>query len=207
MERLQNEFAAIGFYLSSHPLAAYERSLQRLGVTRAADLPALLQRGAPGRIKLAGTVIDRQERTSAKGNRFAFVQCSDQSGAFELTVFSELLGSKRNLLEPGQAVLVSADGRLDGEQVKLTAQTVEKLDDAVANAAAGLRIVISDPGRARGRCARRSKASAAAAASRWSCRCPDDSEAEVTLPGTYSIAGGLRDTIGGLPGIAQVEEI
>ena len=90
------------------------------------------------------------ERTSAKGNRFAFVQCSDQSGAFELTVFSELLGSKRNLLEPGQAVLVSADGRLDGEQVKLMAQSVEKLDDAVANAAAGLRIVISDPGGARG---------------------------------------------------------
>src|SRR5258707_7262727 len=128
-----------------YALAAYERSLERLRVTRAADLQALLMRGAPGRIKLAGTVIDRQERTSAKGNRFAFVQCSDQSGAFELTVFSELLGSKRNLLEPGQAVLVSADGRLDGEQVKLTAQSVEKLDDAVANAAAGLRIVLSDP--------------------------------------------------------------
>ena len=143
--RLQNEFSAIGFYLSSHPLAAYERSLQRLGVTRAADLAALLARGAPGRIKLAGTVIDRQERTSAKGNRFAFVQCSDQSGAFELTVFSELLGSKRNLLEAGQAVLVSVDGRLDGEQVKLTAQSVEKLDDAVANAAAGLRVLLSDP--------------------------------------------------------------
>src|SRR5947207_5686945 len=118
MERLQQEFSAIGFYLSSHPLAAYERSLARLGVTRAADLQALLQRGVSGRIKLAGTVIDRMERTSAKGNRFAFVQCSDQSGAFELTVFSELLGSKRNLLEPGQAVLVSTDGRLDGEQVK-----------------------------------------------------------------------------------------
>jgi DNA polymerase III subunit alpha len=27
------------------------------------------------------------------------------------------------------------------------------------------------------------------------------------LPGSYSIAAGLRDTIGGLPGIAQVEEI
>ena len=35
----------------------------------------------------------------------------------------------------------------------------------------------------------------------------DESEAEVTLPGTYSIAGGLRDTIGSLPGVAQVEEI
>ena len=213
MERLQNEFAAIGFYLSSHPLAAYERSLQRLGVTRAADLPLLLQRGAPGRIKLAGTIIDRQERTSAKGNRFAFVQCSDQSGAFELTVFSELLGSKRNLLEPAQAVLVTADGRLDGEQVKLTAQSVEKLDDAVANSAAGLRIVIADT-------APSTAPQAALEALRKSLEgkrgrgrvtlvvpMPDESQAEVTLPGSYSIAGGLRDTIGSLPGIALVEEI
>ncbi|MFI4999035.1 MAG: DNA polymerase III subunit alpha [Reyranellales bacterium] len=206
MERLQNEFSAIGFYLSSHPLAAYERSLQRLGVCRAADLPALLARGAPGRIKLAGTVIDRMERTSAKGNRFAFVQCSDQSGAFELTVFSELLGSKRNLLEPGQAVLVSVDGRLDGEQFKLTAQSVDKLEDAVANSAAGLRIMVSDPAalealrktldgkRGRGRVT-------------LVVPMPDDSEAEVTLPGSYSIAGGLRDAIGSLPGVTQVEEI
>ena len=206
MERLQNEFAAIGFYLSSHPLAAYERSLERLRVTRAADLQALLTRGVPGRIKLAGTVIDRQERTSAKGNRFAFVQCSDQSGAFELTVFSELLGSKRNLLEPGQAILVSADGRLDGEQVKLTAQTVEKLEDAVANAAAGLRIELSDP-------TALEPLRKALEGKRGRSRVtlvvpmPDDSEAEVTLPGSYSIAAGLRDTIGGLPGIAQVEEI
>ena len=206
MERLQNEFAAIGFYLSSHPLAAYEKSLQRLGVCRSADLVVMLSRGAPGRIKLAGTVIDRMERTSAKGNRFAFVQCSDQSGAFEFMVFSELLGSKRDLLEAGQAVLVSVDGRLDGEQVKLLAQSVDKLEDAVANSAAGLRIVLSDPvalealrktlegKRGRGRVT-------------LVVPMPDESEAEVTLPGAYSIAGGLRDTIGSLPGVSQVEEI
>jgi len=206
MERLQQEFSAIGFYLSSHPLAAYERSLQRLGVVRAADLPALLMRGTPGRIKLAGTVIDRMERVSAKGNRFAFVQCSDQSGAFELTCFSEVLSSKRPLLEAGQAILVSADGRLDGEQVKLMAQSVEKLEDAVAHAAAGLRIVISDPTaldalrkhlegkRGRGRVT-------------LVVPMPDEAEAEVILPGTYSIAGSLRDAIGSLPGVSQVEEI
>ncbi len=206
MERLQNEFAAIGFYLSSHPLAAYERSLERLRVTRAADLQALLTRGVSGRIRLAGTVIDRQERTSAKGNRFAFVQCSDQSGAFELTVFSELLGSKRNLLEAGQAILASADGRLDGEQVKLTAQTVEKLDDAVANAAAGLRIELSDPAALE---PLRKALEGKRGRSRVTLVVPmtADTEAEVTLRETYSIAAGLRDTIGGLPGIAQVEEI
>src|SRR6185312_16051884 len=207
MERLQNEFAAIGFYLSSHPLAAYERSLERLRVTRAADLPALLQRGTPGRIKLAGTVIDRMERTSAKGNRFAFVSCSDQSGAFELMVFSEVLSSKRPLLEAGQAVLISADGRLDGEQVKLLAQTVEKLEDAVAHAAAGLRIVINDPTSLE---ALRKSLEGKKGRGRVTLVVPmetEESEVEVTLPGTYSIAGGLRDIIGSMPGVAQVEEI
>ncbi|WP_395709819.1 DNA polymerase III subunit alpha [Reyranella sp.] len=207
MERLQNEFSAIGFYLSSHPLAAYELSLKRLGVSRAADLAALLGRGAPGRIKLAGTVIDRQERTSAKGNRFAFVQCSDQSGAFELTVFSELLGGKRNLLEAGQAVLVSADGRLDGEQVKLTAQTIERLEEAVANAAAGLRVVVSDRAAVE---PLRKALDGKRGRGRVTLVVPmtdDDAEAEVTLPGAYAIAGGLRDAIGGLPGIMHVEEI
>ncbi len=207
MERLQQEFSAIGFYLSSHPLAAYDKSLQRLGVTRAADLLGLLQRGTAGRIKLAGTVIDKLERTSAKGNRFAFVQCSDQSGAFEVTVFSEVLSANRNLLEAGQAVLISCDGRLDGEQIKLMAQTVQKLEDAVANSAAGLRIVISDPGALE---ALRKSLEGKRGRGRVTLVVPmekEESEVEVTLPGTYSIAGGLRDIIGMLPGVSQVEEI
>jgi DNA polymerase-3 subunit alpha len=101
---------------------------------------------------------------------------------------------------------VSVDGRLDGEQVKLLAQSVDRLEDAVANSAAGLRIVLSDPvalealrktlegKRGRGRVT-------------LVVPMPDESEAEVTLPGAYSIAGGLRDTIGSLPGVSQVEEI
>jgi DNA polymerase-3 subunit alpha len=146
------------------------------------------------------------ERTSAKGNRFAFVQCSDQSGAFELTVFSEVLSAKRNLLEAGQAILISADGRLDGEQVKLMAQSVEKLEDAVANAAAGLRIVISDPSALD---ALRKSLEGKRGRGRVTLVVPmrDESEAEVTLPGSYAIASGLRDAITSMPGVEQVEEI
>ncbi|TXL76713.1 DNA polymerase III subunit alpha [Vineibacter terrae] len=205
MERLDHEMAAIGFYFSSHPLAAYARSLERLGVVRAADLPARLQHGG-GRVKLAGTVIDKAERTSAKGNRFAFVSVSDASGNFELTVFSEVLGAKRDLLQPGMAILVSADGRLDGEQVKLTTQTVEKLDDAVQHAAAGLRITLNDPtalsrlkeiiGQSKGR-------------GRISLLMPvdGDDEAEVALPGGYAVAPGMRESLARIEGVTQVEEV
>jgi len=45
-ERLAEEFAAIGFYLSGHPLDAYAQSLRRLGVTRYADLIADARRSS-----------------------------------------------------------------------------------------------------------------------------------------------------------------
>ena len=110
------------------------------------------------------------------------------------------------MLEAGQAVLFSCDGRLDGEQVKLTAQAVEKLEDAVANAAVGLRIVISDPVVLE---ALRKTLEGKRGRGRVTLVVPmaDESEAELVLPGSYSIAGGLRDAIGSLPGVSQVEEI
>jgi DNA polymerase-3 subunit alpha len=87
MDRLRHEFEAIGFYLSAHPLDAYGSRLERLHVVRAAALLSRVSAGGDVRIKLAGTVISKKERTSARGNRFAFVQMSDPSGMFEITVF------------------------------------------------------------------------------------------------------------------------
>src|SRR5438309_5320890 len=91
VERLQNEFDAIGFYLSSHPLDPYGKSLERAGILRWIDVPAALAAGGATRFRLAGIVIGRKERTSARGNRFAFVQLSDTTGMFEITLFSEIL--------------------------------------------------------------------------------------------------------------------
>ncbi len=45
VERLQNEFDAIGFYLSSHPLDPYGKSLERAGILSYADLPGGARRG------------------------------------------------------------------------------------------------------------------------------------------------------------------
>ncbi len=39
LEALQNEFAALGSYLSAHPLDAYRATLAAVGVEQYADLP------------------------------------------------------------------------------------------------------------------------------------------------------------------------
>ena len=206
MEKLQNEFESMGFYFSSHPLESFGKSLGRLGVIKSAELgPLLSNTRSETRVRLAGTVIDRQERTSARGNRFAFVQFSDQSGTFEVMIFSELLSSRRDMLQAGTAVLVTADARLDGDQVKLTGQAIEDLDKALSNTAAGLRVTMRDAEavkplheliaglKGRGRITLAIELEA--------------HEVEIALPGGFNVPPSVRQKLADLPGIAGVEEI
>jgi len=80
-ERLTEEHAAVGFYLSGHPLDDYVGPLKRQRVMTLTELTQRAQQGAVA-AKIAGAVASRQERKSARGNRFAFVQLSDPTGLF-----------------------------------------------------------------------------------------------------------------------------
>jgi DNA polymerase-3 subunit alpha len=206
-QRLQSEFESIGFYLSAHPLDAYAVALKRLGVVRALDLPRRLRHGGAARVKLAGSVIGKQERTSAKGNRFAFVQCSDASGVFEVTIFSEVLAMTRDLLASGKPLLISADARVEEDAVKLLAQTIQPLDVAAASAAAGLRIKLGDESALTG------LKEIIAAEKRGRGRIVlelvlgEEESAEIQLPGAFTISPDTRSRVSGLAGVTEVQEI
>ena len=206
VERLQNEFDAIGFYLSSHPLDPYGKSLERAGILRWIDLPAALAAGGATRFRLAGIVIGRKERTSARGNRFAFVQLSDTSGVFEVTLFSEVLGQARALLDSGQPLIVTLDVRREEESLRLTAQKIEPLDGVVAHAAAGLRVFVGELealprlksliGREVGG---RGRVTVVLDLPR--------NEVELALPGGFRVDPRIRAAVKSLPGIVDVHDI
>ena len=207
MERLRHEFEAIGFYLSAHPLDAYSASLRRLDAVKFGDLPAWLTGRPNTRAKMAGVVVSKQERTSARGNRFAFVQLSDASGIFETMVFSELLAASRELLVPGTMVFLTADVRTEGDLMRLTAQTFRPLDEAVAGAAAGLRIFLREPGALDGiktiiQRDGRGKGRVSLVLELDRAR-----EVEVALPGTWMISAGTRQAIKSLPLIVDVQDV
>ena len=142
LERLQHEFAAIGFYFSAHPLDSFETSLKRLGVVPQSEL-ARVARLDPGRRKVAGIVVGKQERTAKSGNRFAFLQLSDTSGVYEVVLFAEVLGRSRELIESGEPLLLSVDLRGEGDEVRMTAQEIESLEKAAANAAQGIKVFLA----------------------------------------------------------------
>jgi DNA polymerase-3 subunit alpha len=140
LERLTQEHQAIGFYLSGHPLDDYMAPLKRKGVQTLAEITLAAERG-PLVAKIAGAVSARQERKSAKGNRFAFVSLSDPTGLYEVTVFSDTLEAARDHLEPGRNVVLTVEATLEGDTLKLLARAAQPIDEVAADAGtSGLRI-------------------------------------------------------------------
>ena len=144
-ERLAEEFKAIGFYLSGHPLDDYMGPLKRKQVMTLDEVTARAQKGA-AIVKMAGTVSGRQERKSARGNRFAFVQLSDPTGQYEVTVFSDTLEVAREYLNAGSQVVLQCEATLEADQLKLLGRSVSPIDTVVADAGgAGLRGFLDGP--------------------------------------------------------------
>ena len=141
-ERLSEEFCAVGFYLSGHPLDDFLVALKRKGVMTLDEVMYKAQSG-PTVAKMAGVVAGRQERKSARGNRFAFCQLSDPTGAYEVTLFSEALEKSREHLEAGQKVVITAEATMEADQLKLLGRSVAPVDIAVADLGSkGLRIFV-----------------------------------------------------------------
>jgi DNA polymerase-3 subunit alpha len=146
-ERLSEEFKAVGFYLSGHPLDDYAGALKRKGVQTLDEVLADVERRGAKNAKLAGVVAGCQIRKSAKGNRFAFAQLSDTTGAYEVTLFSEALEKSQDYLVTGAKVIITAEATMESDQLKLLARSVAPIDAVVADVGGmGLRVFINDAG-------------------------------------------------------------
>jgi DNA polymerase-3 subunit alpha len=206
-ERLNNEFEAIGFYLSAHPLDAYAKGLERLGAIRSSELLSRLAAGGSARMKLAGTVIAKKEINARNGNRLAFVTMSDAGGTYEVTLFSEVLSVNRELLDSGKPLLISADAGFKDDVLRITVQTVQSLPEAVAQAAAGLKVTINDQTAIAGLVAAVGREKKGRGRIGILVELGDEREVEIALPGFYQITAGTRTAMQSLPGVTAVQEI
>lgn len=209
VERLAQEHQAIGFYLSGHPLDDYMGALKRRNVTTLAALTDLAQRG-PMVAKLAGAVSSRQEKKSAKGNRFAFVQLSDPTGLYECTVFSDVLEQARDLLEPGGHVVLTVEATLEGDSLKLLARGVSPIDAVAADAGAmSLRVHLDRAEAAASVAALLARAQGRARAPVRICvRDPSGGqEIDIELGQDFAVSPQIRSALRAVPGVEMVEEI
>jgi len=205
VEKLTREADAVGFYLTGHPLDAYQSVLAKLKVESWSDFARKAgESQAAGR--LAGTVTYCQERRSKSGNSFAFAGFSDKTGEFEAVIFSDTLAASRDLLEPGKAVLLDVEAERDGETIKTRVQRIEALDRAALSLQKGLRVYLD------------SEAEFAEIARRISGKGTGElrflleldqpnCEIELLLPGKFDVSPDAASLLKTLSGVRDVEEV
>jgi DNA polymerase-3 subunit alpha len=143
-EKLQREYDAVGFFLTGHPLDEYGDLLGKLYVQTWADFSRSVKTGKSSAGRVAATVLSRQERRTKSGNKMGIVMLSDQTGHFEAIVFSEGLNHLRDVLEPGNAVVLMLQAGVDGEDVRARIVNADPLDVAIAKHQKGMRIFLRD---------------------------------------------------------------
>jgi DNA polymerase-3 subunit alpha len=203
-ERLSEEFGAMGFYLSGHPLDVYGPALKRLGVTSFATM--LEDRRRAGfRAKLAGTVIKKSERRGRNDQMYAFVAFSDPTGMFEIMLFPEVLAASRPLLEAGKSLLINCSVDWDGDELKLRAASIVDLDKAAADAGEGMVVRLADTSSLGALAAELSQSGKGLV----NIVVPGAAgeEVEIELKKRIAVTATLRSRVAALPGVLAVEAV
>jgi DNA polymerase-3 subunit alpha len=126
---------------------------------------------------------------------------------FEITIFSDVLATSRELLDGGQPLIVTVDVRSEEQSLRLTAQKIEPLDKVVASAAAGMKVFVGAEealARLKGLFQRE------AVSGRGRVTVVLDlpaNEVEIALPGGFRVDPRLRAAVKSLPGIVDVHDI
>ena len=84
-EILVKEKEVLGFYMTGHPLARYEREITEFATSSVGELPEM-EDGET--VRIGGIVTHVKLMTDRKGERMAFVTLEDFTGRVELVVFS-----------------------------------------------------------------------------------------------------------------------
>ena len=204
-EKLKREFDAVGFFLSGHPLEAYDSALKRLRATRWADFVRSVRGGATT-ARLGASVLDRAERRTRTGSKMGIVQLSDPSGQYEAIVFQEGLNQWRDLLEKGSDVLVTLQASVEGEDVRARIVGVERLNDAAAKVHKGLRIFLRDEGPLAS-IESRLRPQGDGEVSLVVMLGAKEGEVEIRLPGRYTIDPAVAGALKAAPGVVAVEHV
>ena len=129
-EILSEEFKALGFYISDHPLSEYEDIFNQLKIISYDNF----YNNDENEGLIAGTIMSIQEKKSAKGTPYAIIKFSDQKREFELFVFAELLITNRNILKESESFIITLQKDVksdDNVKKRLNIRKILSLDEAL----------------------------------------------------------------------------
>ncbi|MDB5446111.1 MAG: dnaE [Phenylobacterium sp.] len=207
-DRLDEELAAIGFYLSGHPLEDMVEALRRKRTDLYADALAKALGGAEA-LRMAGIVRRKLEKPGRSGEKFAFVTLSDPTGEYEVLFPPETLRRCRDFLEPGKSVSIRVRAKATEGEVRFFGDDAQPVEKMIEDAVAGLRIHVSPRSAEIEALKKRLEGVATARGGEilLVAGLGQGREVELKLPGRFKLDSAVRGALKTAPGVVFVEDL
>ena len=145
-QRLAFEKEAVGFYITSHPLARFEKEIKRH--TRD-DTVSILTRQNGSEVTICGVAGSVKEIQTRKGDRMAFLSLEDMKGFVEVILFPEVFQASLPHLKGDDPLVVRGILDMEDENPKIKATEVLPLSQSGETPVSKVHFILRSPGIAR----------------------------------------------------------
>jgi len=142
-QRLAFEKEAVGFYITSHPLARFENEIKRC--TRD-DTASIMTKQNGSEVRICGVVGSLKEIQTRKGSRMAFLSLEDMKGLVEVILFPEVFQACLPHLRGDDPLVVRGTLDMEDENPKIKAAEVLPLSQSNETIVSRVHFTLKSPG-------------------------------------------------------------
>ncbi len=128
-QKLSWEKELLGIYVSEHPLSEYIDSLKKI----AAPISSITSGHEGKRVRIGGIITTLKSIITRNNQQMAFAQIEDDRGKLEVLVFPKLFEADSAIWSEDNPVVVTGRVSTKDDQMKVLADKVMSLPEAVAN--------------------------------------------------------------------------
>jgi DNA polymerase-3 subunit alpha len=124
-ERLAREKAALGFYLTGHPLEKFRDEIEAFSTTTLGNASNVKPNST---VRVFGIVSSVRRKIDKKGNTMAFVTIEDFTGKGDLIVFSDAFQKYSKFLTPESMIMAIGKGESNGDLLKVLVNEIVPME-------------------------------------------------------------------------------
>jgi DNA polymerase-3 subunit alpha len=131
-EILKKEEEYLGFFVTAHPLDQYKLDIDNFTNAELARVKKNLQAYNGKQIKIAGIIVNAQERLTKRGDKFGIFTVKDYTDEYSFYLFKEKYLKFKHLLSKDNAVFISGTIRprfKDSEELSIELQDMTLLSE------------------------------------------------------------------------------
>jgi DNA polymerase-3 subunit alpha len=143
IEKYNNEKAAIGFYLTGHPLEKYRRQIENfVNLSFGEDINEV-DFSKLDSANMCGVISGLSVKDTKRGTKFAVFNLIDFYGRGECVAFSQVYESRKDLFKDNQLVFVQGKAEESGDKLKLIVERIFSIDHFQETLGSNISLIIN----------------------------------------------------------------